>query len=166
MEKIKRGYYNYSSSSSSDDESYIKNEEKIISNDIPSIKVFTGTENTTRKAFQRFEEKQNPGARRSSFAQQQEDQDSDSHTISQESDAEPVAYLKKTEERAYLDAITDSQVIGDHTERREIEKRENVFIDPEMLKHSQQESDNECVPVGLVSKTEEEEEEEEVIQTD
>ena len=57
MEKIKRGYYNYSSSSSSDDESYIKNEEKIISNDIPSIKVFTGTENTTRKAFQRFEEK-------------------------------------------------------------------------------------------------------------
>ena len=54
-------------------------------------------------------------------------------------------------------------MIGDHTERREIEKRENVFIDPEMLKHSQQESDNECVPVGLVSKTEEEEEEEEVI---
>lgn len=90
--------------------------------------------------------------------------DSDSHTISQDSEAEPVAFLKQTEENAYLDAITDSQVIGGPADRSEIERRENVFIDPEMLKTSQQESEQANVPVGLVDKVEKVEEEEQVEQ--
>jgi len=51
MDKIKRGYFVDSSSSSSEDESYIKGEERVIVNTEPTVKVFTGTENHTRKQY-------------------------------------------------------------------------------------------------------------------
>lgn len=67
------------------------------------------------------------------FASQE---DSNSHTISQESEEEkdPKMFLKKGEERAYIEAITDSQYEEIRQEKMEIERREGVYIDPEMLR--------------------------------
>ena len=42
-------------SSSSEDETYMKNEEKVIEADQPAVMVFTGTEKAAERAFKRFE---------------------------------------------------------------------------------------------------------------
>lgn len=58
MDKIKCGYYSNSQNScenSSEDETYIKNEEKVIDSEAASFMVFTGTEKAARKAFQKQE---------------------------------------------------------------------------------------------------------------
>lgn len=95
----------------------MKNEEKVVI-DQPEIFVFTGTEKFAKKQYKRQEEKEKKlikvvkrptpyvGQR-----QQSHDEDSDSQTISQESDGEQQVFLKKQEESAYLDAITDSQAL-------------------------------------------------------
>jgi hypothetical protein len=96
MDKIKRGYYEDSSSSSEDD-AYIKNEDKIITSD-SGIRVFTGTEASTRKQFARFEQKEEKLTNQLKkvsphVAQQLGCEDSSSHTISQASEEEPVGFL-------------------------------------------------------------------------
>jgi hypothetical protein len=101
-------------------------------------------------------------------SQQLRGDESDSQTISQDSDGDPVSYLKKNEENAYLDAITDSQVMGgrsDAVDKYEIEQREGILIDTDMLQDQQSQHDSAderpSVNVGLVEKTEQDEEEEE-----
>lgn len=100
-------------------------------------------------------------------SQQLRGDESDSQTISQDSDGDPVSYLKKNEENAYLDAITDSQVMGrsEAVDKYEIEQREGILIDTDMLQDQQSQHDSAderpSVNVGLVEKTEQDEEEEE-----
>lgn len=96
--------------------------------------VFTGTEKAARQAFLKHEEKDLKQTKLIEQAKilpkayisqrfQQQDSDSHSNTVSQQSSddednefkqqekipKEPVHFLKKQEEIAYLDAITDSQ---------------------------------------------------------
>lgn len=140
-------------SSSSDDETQMKNEDRVIQTDQPTVKVFTGTEKSTERAFRRVEQKEErlekAIKRPAKFIEfvQHEVSDSESvssQTISQDSDVDKKAskqpeqflFLKKNEEIAYLNAITDTQAVACEEEKFDklaIEKRENVSISMEMI---------------------------------